>query len=285
MKPFSHYRGFTLIELIAVIIILGVVGTAVISFIGFSAQLFVDVNGRDKVLADSRFVLERLNRELRDAVPNSMRVGGNSTIHCLEFMPVNWSTFYLDVPVAPEPASSQIQVIELQTGIDDYVSNPADFVIVFPISPADVYGDNGRRFGLSNLPQVNGSSVNTISLDNNAVFTADSPSSRLYVAGEPVSYCVSNTGNITRHTGYAISATQSVNVNVIGSGVLMGSNIVNSLSNNPQLLSANTDDPFRVFESSLRRNAFVHIVLRFARQDQPNEVIVFNNEVHIANVP
>ncbi|TDF34528.1 type II secretion system protein [Alteromonadaceae bacterium M269] len=283
MKSISRAAGFTLIELIAVIIILGVVGTAVISFIGFSAQLFVDVNERDKVLADSRFVVERLNRELRDAIPNSVRVAGNGSIHCLEFMPIEWSTFYTDIPAFPDGAASTIQAVELQSSLDDYTSNTSHFVLVYPVSTQDVYGNNNKRVPLAN---ITGSGVLTVNLGASIEFAAESPASRLYIGGQPVSYCVSN-GRITRHSGYQLTANQQ-SILPPNTGVLMGTNLQNVLSSNPTstfLTNTNTDDPFRVFESTLTRNAFVHIVLRFARQDQPNEVVVFNNEVHVANVP
>ena len=301
MNGLREIKGFTLIELIAVILILGVVGTTVFSFIGFSAQLFVDVNGRDKVLADSRFVVERLNRELRNAVPNSVRITGNASEHCIEYMPIKWSTFYLGLPIAPEPASNLIRVVELSGDFDSFTREASDVVILYPIASQDIYaGNSPKRLELLNtaLPgpgAVSSGSVIDLVLAESVQLlpTAESPSSRLYICGQPVSYCVSNTGQIVRYTDYGILPIQqtSISGNALSNGsvALMGENLQNILSTNPgganNSAAAVADDPFRVVEPTLQRNAFVNVLLRFAREDQPNEVIVFNNEVHVANVP
>lgn len=279
MKHFSVARGFTLIELVAVIIILSVVGTTVVSFIGFSAQLFVDVNGRDKALGDSRFVVERLNRELRNAIPNSIRVITNPGVHCIEFMPIVWSTFYLDLPVAPAPARDTIRAVVLEdidnqsfdtTNIDSY------FAVIYPVSSNSVYASGGQNSRpLLGINSVSAEVVNVV-LASAIQFPAgvESPTSRLYIGGQPVSYCVSG-GQIRRHTNYNVLASQPTFTN---GGALMGENLQN-------VLSDNFDAPFSVSNSILTRNAFVNILLRFAREDQPGEVIVFSNEVQVANVP
>jgi MSHA biogenesis protein MshO len=287
MQGLSRVRGFTLIELVAVIIILGVVGTAVVSFIGFSAQIFVDVNSRDKALSDSRFVVERLNRELRDAIPNSIRLLTDPGIHCLEFMPIEWSTFYLNLPVEPAPASNRISAVVLSSNITEeaYVTANAtsNFAILYPLTPADIYALNSqKRQPLQNIEPPNSDNVVDVVLANTVQFTtaAESPASRLYIGGQPVSYCVSANGQIRRHTDYGIRATQSSLFST--GGAVMGENLQNVLSADSLGV---TDNPFRIINPTLRRNAFVHILFRFARADQPNEVLVFSSEVQVANVP
>ena len=284
-------KGFTLIELISVIIIIAVVMLGVTSFIGTGVQVYLDVTERDQLLGDSRFVVERMNREIRTALPNSVRISGNINAHCLEFAPVRWSTFYEDVPVAPEPASSAVSAINLVgLGTENYAANvdPSDFVVVYATDDAHVYDSSetsgtSRRFGLSS---VTSSAIATVTLDNSVQFATDSPLSRLYVVdGQAVSYCVRNEGaqgnsgpsNMYRHVGN-YQATQTI---YTSGGVLMAENIDNALSGNP-LLTPQNDDPFRVYASSLQRNAYVRIRLRFLRND---EVVVFNNEIHIPNSP
>ncbi|AVV84022.1 MSHA biogenesis protein MshO [Shewanella putrefaciens] len=47
------------------------------------------------MLSQSRFVVERMTRELRSAVPNSVRVNTDSlTYQCIEFVPIQASTSY-----------------------------------------------------------------------------------------------------------------------------------------------------------------------------------------------
>lgn len=285
--------GFTLIEMVSVIVLISVVMLGVTSFMGTGIQIYLDVTERDQLLSDSRFVVERLNRELRTALPNSIRVAGNSSTHCLEFVPIQWSTFYEDIPVAPEPASSAISAINL-TGLngEDYITNtdPSDFVVVYATNEQQVYNPSeisgsSRRFGLASITSA---PMATINLDNSVRFGADSPMSRLYVVdGQTVSYCVRNVGgsdsssgskNLYRHQGnYALG--QQVHTS---GGVLMAENIDNTLSSSPQGASPGNDDPFRIYEATLQRNAFVRVRLRFKRSD---EIVVFNNEIHIPNTP
>lgn len=67
-------RGFTLIELVMVILLLGVMVTFSSQFIGIGTQIYGDASSREQLMSDARFAMERLNRELRDAVPGSVRV-------------------------------------------------------------------------------------------------------------------------------------------------------------------------------------------------------------------
>jgi len=64
-------RGFTLVELVMVILLLGVMATFTSQFIGIGTQIYGDASRREQLMSDARFALERLNRELRDAVPGS----------------------------------------------------------------------------------------------------------------------------------------------------------------------------------------------------------------------
>ncbi len=105
MALFLQYKkqsGFTLIELVTVIVILGILSVGISSFLKFGAQIFVDATDRDKILSSARFAIERLNRELRGAVPNSARILVNNGNHCIEFTPIAHSFVYIDIPVSPD---------------------------------------------------------------------------------------------------------------------------------------------------------------------------------------
>ncbi|MGL4478103.1 MAG: PilW family protein, partial [Aeromonas veronii] len=63
--------GFTLVELVMVILLLGIMATFTSQFIGIGTQIYGDASSREQLMSDARFAMERLNRELRDAVPGS----------------------------------------------------------------------------------------------------------------------------------------------------------------------------------------------------------------------
>ncbi|WP_141193212.1 PilW family protein, partial [Vibrio sp. V17_P4S1T151] len=76
-------RGFTLIEMVIAIILLSVVGLFLGSVIRQSMGIYVDTTAREALIQQGRFVTERLSRELREAVPNSVMVENG----CIEFLP------------------------------------------------------------------------------------------------------------------------------------------------------------------------------------------------------
>ena len=275
--------GFTLMELIIVIIILGIMSVGLAGFITLSTQSYLNVTERDELLANARFSVERLNREIRNALPHSVRVKNNTTSQCLEFVPIVASTVYTDIAVAPETAVNSLSVIpfELENG-DDYSCNASnscdDVVIVYPINNADIYQDHtdnsGKAFEINKYPAT---STSEMELKQTANFTEHSPTQRAYIIDAPVSYCLNGTTKtLTRYTNYGVKIVQDLPPSVVSSPTLNSSLMANSLSFD------NNDLPFTVLPASLQRNAVVQIKLNFTRDD---EQVVFDNAIHINNTP
>lgn len=72
----SRQRGFTLIEMVMVVVLIGIIAGILAPFITQSVRAYVDTQSRTELVARGRLALERLNRELRQAVPNSLEVVG-----------------------------------------------------------------------------------------------------------------------------------------------------------------------------------------------------------------
>jgi len=272
----SH--GFTLIELIMVIVLLGVMAVGISGFIGLSTQTYINVSERDELLASARFAIERLNREIRNAVPNSVRVVNKSGFNCIEFVPIKASTTYLDLPVAPKPPSNVIPVIPFKDQQDnDYQCTGScnDVVIVYPLTSTDVYSnpsDNvGKMFGLKSVTKISNSEW-TLTLDHPSgdLFDANSPTQRLYIAKSPTSYCLYNQ-QLYRFSNYTLDNGSYIFPPVLP--VLMAEHVQGFSVSNP---------PFEVNVATLQRNASVQISLQFHRDD---EQIAFNHTIHIANIP
>ena len=60
-------RGFTLIELVVVIIVLGVVGVFTFEFLRTGVETYVTVQKQKDLFDEARLCLERMSREIRDA--------------------------------------------------------------------------------------------------------------------------------------------------------------------------------------------------------------------------
>ncbi|MEY8199542.1 MAG: prepilin-type N-terminal cleavage/methylation domain-containing protein [Colwellia sp.] len=275
--------GFTLMELIIVIIILGIMSVGLAGFITLSTQSYLNVTERDELLANARFSVERLNREIRNALPHSVRVKNSTTSQCIEFVPIVASTVYTAIAVAPEAAVNSLSVIpfELENG-DDYSCNAGnscdDVVIVYPINNTDIYQDHtdnsGKAFEINKYPAASSSEIQ---LKQTATFNEHSPTQRAYIINSPVSYCINGTAKtLTRYTNYGVKIAQDLPPSIVSSPTLESSLMANKLSFD------GNDLPFTVLPASLQRNAVVQIKLNFTRDD---EQVVFDNAIHINNTP
>lgn len=109
----SNKDGFTLVELVVVLVVLAIVSVGMARFIRSSTQIFIDASEREQLLREGSFAVERINREISAAVPNSVRLTGNASVHCLQFVPIRWSSFYLTLPLTPS-SDREIDIIEMQ---------------------------------------------------------------------------------------------------------------------------------------------------------------------------
>lgn len=247
MKPLikKNLSGFTLIELIVVIVILGVLAVSISGFITFGTQIYSETTARDQLVSSARFAIERINREVRNALPNSLRL--TTANQCLEFTPIIESTIYTDIPVTPDIARDNINVIRFDEAFDSNWN-----AIVYPLVPDDVYPITSSNFDKVHSVEsiIAAGDEWVITLENDVVFAEDSPTKRVYFTNETVEYCLLDK-TLTRN------------------GVLMAQDIYNT-------------SPFELIVPTLQRNAMVQIYLLFEKN---GEKITFNNEVQVLNVP
>ena len=99
--------GFTLVELVIVIVLLGILSVGTVQFINDSTMGYANSVVRSELASGAQSVLDRLSRELRDALPRSVRVSADGA--CLEYLPVVGGTSYLSVPT-DSPATEVLVV-------------------------------------------------------------------------------------------------------------------------------------------------------------------------------
>ncbi|GGY93999.1 PilW family protein [Shewanella fodinae] len=257
--------GFTLVELVTVIIILGILVVGVSSFIIFGTRIFMDSSAADRIIGSSRFVMSRLTRELQNAVPGSVRLADSGNLQCVEFLPVSVSGSYLSLPMAPDSMADRMQVFTPQTALQSGMQ-----LLVYPLSTADVYTvANHKRFNIKNASTTG--ATTEIVFDSSVAFAEASPGRRWYAAWQPVSYCFFASGQIRRYGNYGYQASQPLPPAV--TGVLMAEDLSNDFV---------AELPLALTPPSLTNNAIVQLRPRFSIL---GESFTYQHQVQVFNVP
>jgi MSHA biogenesis protein MshO len=91
-----NHQGFTLIEMIVVIVITGVIGGIVAVFLRLPVQGYVDSARRAEMTDIADTALRRISRDLHLALPNSVRITNSGGSTFLEFIPTIGGGRYRD---------------------------------------------------------------------------------------------------------------------------------------------------------------------------------------------
>lgn len=83
----TRAQGFSLVEAVLVIAILGIVGAAVAVFLRAPAEGYFDTARRASLTEAADNAIRRLARDVRAALPNSLRPATNTPNQCFEFLP------------------------------------------------------------------------------------------------------------------------------------------------------------------------------------------------------
>lgn len=279
--PSLKQDGVTLVELVVVMLLLGILAVGMTSYLRIGASMVVDATAVQQTLQQSRFALERVVRELRGAVPNSVRVlnSADQSISCVEFTPLVQSGIYRDLPLYPS-RRNWIGITTISTG---WTTAAGQRLSVYPTASDHIYDLAQARTGVvaavQNAPDDADGNANTrrIKLDDISgqamTFITESPQKRFYLLESPVSFCLVGQ-QLRRYSGYGFSVAQPLPPPV-GNGDVMATGLTNQSG----------EPAFLLDEAVLNRNAVLHLFWRFSPARDVGQDLFFNHEVHIPNVP
>lgn len=290
----SSASGFSLIELVAVIVLLGIVAVGSSAFISSSVSIYSDTARRSELSQQGRYAVERISRELRDALPNSVRAGSTgspATDYCLEFMPVLAASSYFNGIAGV--SLSALDIVD-QGGFP--VGNVAAqnlYAVIFNAdnnSPSDADGLSNSIYDAAPTVMTkvdaitdNGDTLN-LSFAANHTFIEDSPQRRIYLIDltAVTSFCARD-NYLGRYSNYGMSVNQTFPP--AGAGIAQ---VARAIRLNETNLVTSTSIPITVFEFSpgiLNRSALVYLDLRFRDDNNVTEWSRFTQEVFLRNVP
>ena len=300
-------RGFTLIEMIAVIVITGVLVAMVGLNISRPIDAFTQTARRAALVDEAETALQRLTRESRLALPNSIRLASGD--RALEFLRTRSGGRYRAVLDPGDPVNTNALNFLLNNDDFDVIgvinefgqictggsgncggASPTsttacladtrvDCLVIFNTGqPSDCSGAVGTQTnaycgdnvaGVENIDTL----ANTIEFIHDGLFPFPSPQQRFHIIDTPVSFiCDIVAGTLTRYDGYPIVTTQpTVAAPPATSGRVLAMNV--------------TDCRFDYDAGTATRAALVSITLTVADSDASSEQIRLFQQAHVPNVP
>jgi MSHA biogenesis protein MshO len=231
-------RGATLVELVITIVLLGVVSVTIGAFLVPTFTANRAMERRAGLVDAAESSLRRMARDIRIALPNSVRISSTATTFAVEMIPTADGGKYCTAGLANCGAGAQ-QVLAIGAGDSTFeilgcFRNPAFLAATGTAQYRLVVGDlDGSAYAgtgvispaLRNItivatanPCGTGSNRHRVTISGAAhIFPNASVNERLYVVqvtALPVSYvCDSAAGTLRRFSGYALQAAQPTNPN------------------------------------------------------------------------
>jgi MSHA biogenesis protein MshO len=284
---FSRASGFTLVEMIIVIVITAIIAVAVATFMRLPVQGYVDTVARAELVDAADTAVRRMSRDLRLALPNSIRVSADG--QSLELLLTKTGGRYLDEEDGVQQTPT-LQILDFNNSAnvnftvvgnmptDNQAIVPnSDYLVVYNLGegqdPANAYcaGDS-----CGNRTRITGVSGNLVTLAQN-VFANQTPSfrspgHRFQVVSTPVTYACGG-GVLRRYSNYAIAAAQPVPATIpaTATNALLAQNV--------------TGCTFAYAAQANVRNALVGITLTMQNVGANTGTVTLFHQVHVDNTP
>ena len=199
-------RGFTLVELIATMVILGIISVMTSKFIVNGFSFYVDATNIQKISTTANFVAEKMEKLIENSVPNSIVI--SETGKSITFVPIKGALGYTYIPKNPLSAFDNKPVLYAVTTAFDSSNIKEDAYVAF-----NNYGSNEEYYKVQNVT-VNGN-VTAVKIDaSSKKFTPGSERGRLYFVDGQNRYITVKLENsqlvIIEHNGNEATGTKNI---------------------------------------------------------------------------
>lgn len=269
----SSVRGFTLIEAIITIVITGILSGIVAVFIKAPVDSYIDTVRRADLTDAADGALRRIARDVRSALPNSLRTTTPASTSCFEFIPVvaggryrvaQSSTATGDV-LNFSAADSSFDVLA-GNNLPSFAGTATYHAVIYNlgVAGADAYD----AANLNRAQIKNTATSSNIILNTGNQFPFESPGKRFHVIENfSVVYSCAG-GNLLRSTRALTSTSLAQLASCPSTGDVLVSNV--------------TTCSFSYIPAVSQRNGQLTMRLGLTQSD---ESVQLYQEVHVDNVP
>ncbi|MBE0511049.1 MAG: type II secretion system GspH family protein [Chromatiales bacterium] len=256
MLDLSHgQKGFTLMELIMVIVIAGILGTMTVSFITKPMEGYIDLTRRAELVDSADMAMRQMARDIRAALPNSIHI---PDVTRLEMIHVRGGGRYDELDFSSEDTDFIVHGGSMPSG-----SGGRLVIYNLGVAGADARSGDAVITPASTDVAISGSGMQqSVALNPGHQFAFESPLQRVYLVDQHIGYCCA--GNALYRHNYAI-------------GTAMPACTSGSLVTRHMQSCAFSYDPGTQTRSAL---ATLQLVL-----EQAGERISLLHQVHVGNLP
>ena len=279
-------RGFTLIELVITIAVGSVVVAFMAMFIVTPMTIYTSQTRRAMLVDAADSALRFIGRDVRAALPNSVRV--NASGNALELLATADGARYQD----SGPLSNPALALDLTTADAAFATTVPFTQLPMPLpwtsnayylSINSVGVPGADAYEMANVITPRGTTItvsagatanqNLVTLSSPFHFVFGSPGQRVFLVSGPVSYlCDTAAATLTRYSGYSIASAQPATaaaLNAAGaSAALVASNVAAC--------------QFVLIAGTAHRNGLATLTLQIA---QSGESVQLLHQVEVVNAP